>query len=568
PSGIFAFYFVEDLETKAEYQRSIWARSTDNGETIVCSEGEVPDWPFAFETNFGKADKSHFVQAIPTIVEGVVIDYRIYINGAPLSGPGLTISVEDFNKYNNYNEETGKFDGCYLGFVSSYTSLLQLSFPTDDRYTGSIDGNFSYTENYKGYDNVTLGQLGRANSTYQVNLLNGVGFWLDGLTANETVDFVRMGFGSDLWKVRETNWLPEAVINPSLSFMNVDGKLAVSVYDGETIGEYVTLDAAINDRHTVKVSPVTVEEETVYKFYVDGFEISGFSMTEAEFAAINNANAGAYMGLYANESAALYQVGEEGRIPTDKAFVDVLGYNGYTETENGYNVNLASWGYVKSTWTVDLRKGVSFKIDANAVWTALKLSGTYLNFDMNVNNEGAPFVMFANYGGKLLVSVQKIPGSVGESNKMLTELDATAEHILWAKPVTVDGVTVYEFYVDDVKIDGNLDELFGVFAVSEENFKLMNGYNEVTGEYDGAYLGVHSNGPSSTDIAAATAAPALNYGDADGNGEIGIEDLVVMRKYLLGFDLADAAFDVTLADANNDGRLNILDFICIKNLIP
>ena len=60
------------------------------------------------------------------------------------------------------------------------------------------------------------------------------------------------------------------------------------------------------------------------------------------------------------------------------------------------------------------------------------------------------------------------------------------------------------------------------------------------------------------------AEPEIIPGDADGNGSINCADLIAMKKELL---YSDSKHDITPFDLNKDRKINIVDFILLKNAI-
>lgn len=77
---------------------------------------------------------------------------------------------------------------------------------------------------------------------------------------------------------------------------------------------------------------------------------------------------------------------------------------------------------------------------------------------------------------------------------------------------------------------------------------------------------VNDTGKVATFTAAANAAVKYydSYGDLDQNGAIDAEDISALRKYLVKNNAAKV--DTTLADANNDGVIDIRDLIRVKRL--
>ena len=61
-----------------------------------------------------------------------------------------------------------------------------------------------------------------------------------------------------------------------------------------------------------------------------------------------------------------------------------------------------------------------------------------------------------------------------------------------------------------------------------------------------------------------SAEPEIIPGDTDGNGSVNCTDLIAMKKELL---YSDSKHDITPFDLNKDQKINIVDFILLKNVI-
>jgi hypothetical protein len=61
-----------------------------------------------------------------------------------------------------------------------------------------------------------------------------------------------------------------------------------------------------------------------------------------------------------------------------------------------------------------------------------------------------------------------------------------------------------------------------------------------------------------------SAEPEIIPGDADGNGSVNCSDLIAMKKELL---YSDSKHDITPFDLNKDRKINIVDFILLKNAV-
>ena len=549
--------------SSAAYASNVKIRH-ENGR-LVCAEHIPASGYDAFTTDFGTAEKTHFLQAVPVISENAVTGYRICIDGIPFNNNGFIMSVEDFNNFNNYNEETQSFDGCYLRAAVMNAPRIGLALPGEDGFTGSLEDNFTYIRNSKGYDDVRLGANGYANSTWQADLNTGVSFTVSSLEENDENDWMSVGMSGDPWELRRANAAGE--LAPSFRLKNIGGKLAVSCYDGKEYGEYVKLGSvSAAGEHTIKAAAAEQGNETVYKFYIDGHEISGFTVSEAEFNLVNNGTAGAYIGFAANTGADISDIYRA--VPDDVPFSG----SGFVceQTEEPYTLDITAWSSAFSTWRADLTKGIIFNAEGlpeGGQWISIGLCGNYWTMIADIwgkETESQPTIFLRNEGGVLKIGVNKT--GTGEWHTMTTGLSVSDTHILSAKPAVRDGAEVYEFHIDNVLIDGGDTEFGGVFFISEENFNILNGYNAVSNTFKGAHVRFVTSYNARVQDIAPVNLPEDMLGDVNGDKIINASDLTVLSKYLLGTDL-DGVFNTESADLNEDEEINILDLIAIKKII-
>ena len=468
--------------SSAAYASNVKIRH-ENGR-LVCAEHIPASGYDAFTTDFGTAEKTHLLQAVPVISENAVTGYRICIDGIPFNNNGFIMSVEDFNNFNNYNEETQSFDGCYLRAAVMNAPRIGLALPGEDGFTGSLEDNFTYIRNSKGYDDVRLGANGYANSTWQADLNTGVSFTVSSLEENDENDWMSVGMSGDPWELRRANAAGE--LAPSFRLKNIGGKLAVSCYDGKEYGEYVKLGSvSAAGEHTIKAAAAEQGNETVYKFYIDGHEISGFTVSEAEFNLVNNGTAGAYIGFAANTGADISDIYRA--VPDDVPFSG----SGFVceQTEEPYTLDITAWNSAFSTWRVDLTAGISFNVadlPETGEWVSVGFYWDYWNMPKGPTGDDRKnhfTIMLRNDNGKIRASYS----APGEFAYTTMDLSVADTHVISVKPFTDGEETKYRFNIDGQIFVGNADH------ISADDFKILNNYDETTGTYKGAYVRFGSN---------------------------------------------------------------------------
>ncbi|MBR4073465.1 MAG: hypothetical protein IKK24_05920, partial [Clostridia bacterium] len=461
--------FIKDLENEERYASDVKIRYADG---ILCCD-EFKNGIVYFSTSFYASDRVHFMQARPVTNNDAVTGYSIYIDGKPFNSNGFTISLEDFNYYNNYNSQTGEFDGCHLEMLALGTPKVGIWTPTEERFTGSFDGAFSYIENAKGFDDITLGNKGRANSTWQFDFLDGVKFAVDGLEENNGNDFVTVGFSANLWELRKGNFAGN--IDKSFKLKNVDGKLAISVFNGTQYGSYSTLKIDVSKPYTLKAVEVSVGDETLYNFYIGGCEIKEFSMTEDEFYNFNYATGGVYVGFSANTGAELKDVCKA--VLGDSPFIETANFS--SVNKNGsYDMKFGGQGIAISNWQTDLTKGIIFSMDDftnddGTDWLQLVFLA-----DNKKTHEVYPVgVIIKQRNGQLYAAATD---GFGEWSTTFFG-PAVGTHLLKAVPLEGSGENFYR-----LTIDGK--DFSGVFAIPEQDFKNINNHNQTDDTFTGTHI--------------------------------------------------------------------------------
>ena len=174
---------------------------------------------------------------------------------------------------------------------------------------------------------------------------------------------------------------------------------------------------------------------------------------------------------------------EEPPIPADVAFTG----DGFTEDNNsddGYALNIDAKGYAKSTWPVDLTKGLIFRVgDFNNSMVTFCFSQSYWaipNGTYGKTNGVQQTIVFRNDNGNLRVSLYDGKNEIVP--KTYTSIQAEGTHIL-----SVVKYNDYYYFTVDGKI------IIMEHIVKEPIFKLLNNYNSSTKTYGGTYFKIYSS---------------------------------------------------------------------------
>ncbi len=219
--------------------------------------------------------------------------YKLYINDVAFN---YTIPEADFNTLNNYNSESGSFDGCYLRFYPESTPKFSIApireqtIPTDKPFAG--DG-YNYGTKYPY--NVSIGGWQKTVTTWRTDLTKGLTF---NLSAHQT-GWVTIAISGDYFNMA-------AGANGSNDYTWF---LYLKVYDTDKINAVIGSDEkrtglSINETHTLSFKQISEGGVDKYKAYIDDVPLSGGNsvITKDIFERVNNANStigdiGAYIRL-------------------------------------------------------------------------------------------------------------------------------------------------------------------------------------------------------------------------------------------------------------------------------
>lgn len=157
--------------------------------------------------------------------------------------------------------------------------------------------------------------------------------------------------------------------------------------------------------------------------------------------------------------------------------------------ENGY-YNLTVGDYAKSTFQVDLTKGLIFRPADIKDWLSLRVDSAYWTMPGNPlggdSNTSATVLLKKNDGQNMWVSLWN--GSTEILGKALDGVSPYSTHLLTVHRVTTDPVGIYYKLMIDGKtiVDG--------LSIMEDDFKKLNNYDEETDTFKGAYIRFGTSG--------------------------------------------------------------------------
>ena len=490
---------------KIDVTKGFYIRSSNKVNVRLCSEvgSSWDDMWRMFTITESEAGKTFFVK-----VDFDKANNRYIVNRREIGGntnESASISVENFEALNHKIAGSETFEGGYILFQPEHEILVEFALPTDGKFTG-----LNFSKDVTQRDTLSFGSQGYASSVNRYDLLSGIEFKLSGLADSWVDDYVRMGFSSDYIGIRSESYSQSRGGTPfPLKFMNSNGRLAVSYYGASDYSEWQKLDTPLTANHTVKA----FEDNGAYSFAVDGVKIDGYSVSADDFNKMNS-NGGAYIGLYSQQADSV--VGDIAALPPIQ--------KNFYRAQNGFvNFTSQNWVGTSSDYRVDLRKGISFKFPDGLSAKTDVLFGSYK-------------ITFKTDNGVY----------INDTNGTCSTLDFTNQyHTLWAKKQN-EG---YEWYIDNIATG---------ITINDNDFKLMNGYSNISQDFDGAYFTVFSeNGTVKMSL-------SVLPGDLNCSGAVDAVDLAMLRKYLLGIEQTG----VTRANlfVNADSEVDILDLVAMKKI--
>ena len=463
--------------------------------------------------------------------------YELLIDNKSFNGGGIIWSVEDFKKYNNYNESTGTFDGTYIS-VFSEDNPIDLSINLEnnhfDRSPNTGFAPVECTVEEKGTYNLNFNSsYGLAESNFQIDLLKGFQIKFTNLAGK-----MYFYFSESIGAYNFGMYLYEE--NGNLFF--------------DTNGGYKTsFGATMNQLHYVNF----VKATNGYELCIDNKSIGvGVVWSDDDFKKHNNYNEatgtfdGAYLSVQCEVPGSMLSIDVDnnkhfGRNPDPTTGFKPVACSG-EEDEGVYNLKFYGWSMTWSNFKIDLLKGFRFKFTNFGKFN--------IHFFNEINsNTGSGLLLYSNDNGDLLCN----PYNGAYEKNLGATINET--HYLYFVPVTSEEgeVTGYELCIDEIGLgDG--------YILSVSDFNLYNNYNENTNTFEGTYLRLYDeNVAPEMKIEIAKYRPLS--GDADGSCTIDALDLTVLRKYLLGIEQKDIVLENLLV--NGDESVDICDLVALKKLI-
>lgn len=475
------------------------------------------------------------------------------------------VTIDFFSEGNNFVEfnyylvtadgyahyyETGEPQAQNWNIVTLTIPTSTLGSVTTDSFTIRLQGQGSWPRNI---------QIGNFKLHKSVQIVNDTTISNVGVSYGETAYDMAMQLGADTIDVELPYGVEAATITPTLlnkkASLTVDGNavsaIDVSVAEGNVSKSIVVTseNGAVTKTYTLNV---TAEDTSVHlgtlNAAIDGSTISCEQATvtadNGKFKIVTNANAGNIKVAIAVDDI-------------DLSFAENFKFN--LNTESGYP--LSDWEHIE-------------------VYT----NNSTTRFITEINN------LFIGEGAwatrELVVPVSALGIESGVTNTIYFELVGNS---IWSIPFFIGEINLYSDYMEKaimdtftVSLDGDeIDVGFNPY-VKEQKFNLPSFVESVTlagtALFDGSAiqtdlgdtaLNLGDNVKEITVLAAdgkSTTTYTINIrrrgarGDLNCDGKTGLSgDFVVLKKVLLGVD----EIDLVESDVNNDGELNILDYICL-----
>ena len=297
-----------------------------------------------------------------------------------------------------------------------------------------------------------------------------------------------------------------------------------SIVSGDLDGDGVT-DYYVNDDHTNVTFTVT---------NTGGASFSG--MLAVDYV-IHNVNDGKLYYMSADTEKTLELApGESTTIGGPISFYNNSNYDYYAVRlwyyDNDYHLINRTPNFVfncaKLEWTGNYSSSLELKKDGSTYY----VEGDQVDVSFEIQNNGA-----MAYNGKIAIQLE---GKQTSDNQWVNLKAVETRNLNLA----VGEKTNVSFTIN--KSAGNEYSLY------------YGGIREVT--YNG-YLGANIVGTPDFEFRT----PTIQPGDANGDGQVNVTDIVAIVNYIM--DNPPAGFNFTAADVNNDGAVNVTDIVQIVNII-
>ena len=407
--------------------------------------------------------------------------YRLYIND---EGAYICYSEAEFNELNNYNTETGKFEGCYLSvFSEGGAGAFGLyanrdTIPTDRPFVGT---NCTVAQTKAPYK-LTIDASKAAKSTFTMDLVKGFSFNLSDWPKSGC-NWVTVGMAGSYWLMNmEADGSDENTY--SIKLNNENGKIVAKMGNSTP----TSTGLSITEDHTVsfKYEGGAVDG---YRAYIDDVPLQGDGsvIPVDKFKEVNNYYSetdkfsGAFIRFASDSVFTIKNI--KGITPAEK-FVNTTAGFSYQYSNGIYDMTYSGEDTATATWGTDLTKGILFKLNEltnNAdEYVELAFMGSY---DDNTSTFGKS-IRLRQKDGRLYASVWD-----GSTESLETDFTTpfNETHILKATPITSMGITTYR-----ITIDGR--DFAGLFSIKESDFKKFTNFNKATISFNGANIKITASG--------------------------------------------------------------------------
>lgn len=432
------------------------------------------------------------------VVDGTHTHYSIYINGI---AERICFTKADFEKLNGYKAETGTFSGCFIYISNGAAQKLRVNFKAATEEVKTFKGNsVSVIDQDNGWHNMDFIEYGpNATSNYKIDLTKGFYFqfvnaaWFTGISFRETEGGTPTPFN----KIGDSAFTASKF---TICGSPNDEYIATDSLESQMLGQLFT-SFKRDDILKVQFRPVIINgstpvevfdgSHTHYAIYINGVA-DRICYERAVFERLNGYDSatGSFSGCYINishgdstnklklnfASAAIL----DSVVPTDKPFYGEQ----WTTTANKipYDLTVTANKSVKSTFTVDLNRGLTFNLSAwpqsGCEWVTLAFAGDF--GDMNTTADGRDTKTYC-------VDIRNNNGTIeakaGGENYTNTGLSIADNHTVSFKAES----GYYRLYIDDVAINGENA------TISTEKFEILNNYNETLDVHSGTFVRFASN---------------------------------------------------------------------------
>ena len=252
---------------------------------------------------------------------------------------------------------------------------------------GFIGEGFTESKDENGFYSINVGPTKWAKSTWTTDLTKGLIFKIEKLG-----DWVSLRLSGDYFAMPSSNLGGDLDPHVTMLLKNSGGKLYVSLYTNgtEKVGKKLS-GVSATGTHILSVKKhYNSANGAYYTFTIDGYDIlPGHSVFENAFNKLNryNKETGTYEGAYFRfgtynhtteiNSLRTFECGEEKEI---NGWLTNTAASAEDKGDENYSLDMSSYSSIKLPKMVDLKKGVSFRVEE-----AEKFSNFGLAFSMLKN---------------------------------------------------------------------------------------------------------------------------------------------------------------------------------------